>query len=65
VRFRQSVTVLVPTKIDRDTLEETQAIPSLVGTDFIEDHSLTFIFEPHTSKAYFEKKDIVSTPTTN
>lgn len=36
VRFRQSIIALVPTKVDKDSLADMQAIPSLVGTDFIE-----------------------------
>lgn len=64
VRFRQAVIVLVPTKMDRDSLAEMQAIPSLVGTDLMEDHDLTFVFEPHKPEAYFEKPDAAPTPTT-
>lgn len=57
VKFRSSVVVLVPTKIDRTTLAETQSIPSLVGTDFIEEQGLTLVFTPHSLQAYFEKPD--------
>jgi hypothetical protein len=62
-RFRCQVMVLVPTKMDRGTLDEMQYIPSLVGTDFIEDQGLKLVFDPKSSEAYFEKQDSLPTTT--
>lgn len=65
VKFRCGVTVLVPTKIDRGTLEQMQDIPSLIGTDFMEDQGLTLVFDPHSLRAYFEKADAAPPATAN
>lgn len=65
VRFRQSVIILVPTKLDASSLSQMQAIPSLIGTDFIEDYGFTFVFTPDSKETYFEKADVVSAPATN
>ncbi len=62
VRFRQGIIVLVPTKMDKNALEQVQSIPSLVGTDFLEDQGLTLVFDPQANRAYLEKQ--VATPAT-
>jgi len=62
----QKVRVLIPTKLDKPTLREVQDIPSLIGTDFIEDNRLTFVYNPSTLTAYFERAEpepLILTPT--
>lgn len=54
VKFNTQVRVLVPTKFDAKTLSEIKNIPSLIGTDFLEDHDITFIYKPNALTAYFE-----------
>ena len=46
ISFNSSVNVLVPTKIDKSTIREVQNIPSLLGTDFLEDNGITFSYNP-------------------
>lgn len=65
VHYRSGITVLVPTKLDRDTLTRIQTIPSLIGTDFIEDNGLALVFDPLANTAYFEKQDAPQTTATN
>lgn len=48
--------VLIPTKIDRQTLEDVKHIPSLIGNDFLEDQKLALIFDPSTKSAYLEHR---------
>jgi len=48
--------VLVPTKIDRKTLEDIKHIPSLIGNDFLEDQKLALSFNPSSRLAYLESK---------
>jgi hypothetical protein len=57
ISFKQKVAVLVPTKLNKSSIEEVQNVPSLIGTDFLEDHKLKFIYEPYTMTAYFEKPE--------
>lgn len=59
VQFRSDLIALIPTKTDEVTLREVQDIPSLIGTDSLEDNSLTFVYNPSTLTAYFERPDIV------
>lgn len=60
IRFTVEMRVLIPTKLDAKTLREVQDIPSLIGTDFIEDNRFTFVYNPSTLTAYFERADAVN-----
>jgi len=64
-RFRCRVRVLVPTKIDEKTIREVQDIPSLIGTDFLEDNRFTFVYNPSSETAYLEKAETEQPPSTN
>jgi len=59
-RCRHKFRVLIPTKIDEPTLREVQPIPSLIGTDFLEDNRLAFVFDPSSESAYLERVDAPS-----
>ncbi len=59
-RCRHKFRVLIPTTIDEATLREVQPIPSLIGTDFLEDNNLTFVFDPSAESAYLERADAPS-----
>lgn len=48
--------VLIPTKIDKQTLQDVQHIPSLIGNDFLEDQKFTLNFDPSNKLAYLERK---------
>jgi len=60
VHFKTNVAVLVPTKIDSQTISKMKDIPSLIGTDFMEDQSLSLFFDVHSDTAYFERPDTVA-----
>lgn len=47
VSFNRYVDVLVPTKLNKATLDEVDDIPSIIGNDFLEELKLTF-FSPGT-----------------
>lgn len=47
--------VLVPTKINPQTLKAVQHIPSLIGNDFLEDQKFTLVFNPSSNLAYLEQ----------
>lgn len=49
-----SMNVLVPTKMDSKTLEQVEAIPSLVGTDLLKDKGWSLYFNPGANRAYLE-----------
>ncbi|MDG6991536.1 MAG: hypothetical protein JRM99_09015 [Nitrososphaerota archaeon] len=55
VKFEHDVRILVPTKLDSATIAQVQDIPSLVGTDLMEDERLTFTYNPSALSAYFER----------
>ena len=54
VKFSHTIRILIPTKLDEPTIREIQDIPSLIGTDFLEDHKLTFVYNPSAPMAYFD-----------
>lgn len=49
-----SLSVLVPTKMDKETLKRIQLIPGLVGTDLLRDQRWRFYFDPAMNQAYLE-----------
>jgi len=55
IRFDHDIRILIPTKLDRITIGQVQDIPSLVGTDLMEDAKLTFVYNPSALLAYFEQ----------
>jgi hypothetical protein len=55
VKFEHEIRILVPTKLDSATINQVQDIPSLVGTDLMEDAKLTFVYNPSELLAYFEQ----------
>jgi hypothetical protein len=55
VKFEHDIRILIPTKFDRITIGQVQDIPSLVGTDLIEDAKLTLVYNPSALLAYFEQ----------
>ena len=50
----ENLGVLVPTKINRKTLEDVEPIPSIIGNDFLEDHNLTLVFNPSQKITFLE-----------
>lgn len=62
VKFDHDIRILIPTKLDRATIGQVQDIPSLVGTDLIEDARLTFVYNPSALLAYFEQNTPQPTP---
>ncbi len=57
---RHNFRVLIPTKIDEATIREVQPIPSLIGTDLLEDNKFAFVFDPSSELAYLERADVLS-----
>jgi len=49
--------VLIPTKIDKQMLEDVKHIPSIIGNDFLEDHNFILYFNPSVRIAYLERED--------
>jgi len=45
---------LIPTKIDKKTMDEVKAIPSIIGTGFLEDQKVALYFNPSTQIVYLE-----------
>lgn len=45
---------LIPTKLDKKTMDEVKAIPSIIGTGFLEDQKLALYFNPSARVAYVE-----------
>jgi len=45
---------LIPTKLDKKTLDEVKHIPSIIGNDFLEEQKLALYFNPSTRTAYLE-----------
>lgn len=44
--------ILIPTKINKKVLEEVEPIPSILGTDFLEEYKFTLVFNPSMKIAY-------------
>lgn len=64
VRFVHTIRILIPTKMEDASIREVQDIPSLIGTDFLEDNRLTLVYNPSVLKAYFDTElPTVSVPT--
>jgi hypothetical protein len=47
--------VLIPTKLDKGTLNAVKAIPSIIGSDFLEDQQYALVFAPSKKTAYLDK----------
>jgi hypothetical protein len=45
---------LIPTKIDKKTMDEVKYIPSIIGNDFLENQKLALYFNPSAQVAYLE-----------
>jgi len=45
---------LVPTKIDKKTMDDVKHIPSIIGNDFLEDQKLALYFNPSARVVYLE-----------
>ena len=45
---------LIPTKIDKKTMDEVKAIPSIIGNGFLEDQKLALCFNPSARVVYAE-----------
>lgn len=50
--------MMTPTKWSKQIQKNIQAIPSILGTDFLEDHEAAVYFDPSTKTAYLELKNI-------
>ena len=46
---------LIPTKIDKKTMDEIKYIPSIVGNDFLENQKLALYFNPSARVVYLEQ----------
>jgi len=46
---------LIPTKIDKTTLDEVKHIPTILGTDFLEEQRFTLSFNPSGRIAFLER----------
>lgn len=49
-----SIGALVPTKLDKKTLDDVKNIPSIVGHDFMEENKLALYFNPSAKITYLE-----------
>lgn len=59
ISLKSSVfSMMTPTKWDKKISKDIQAIPSILGTDFREDHEAALYFDPSTKTAYLELKNI-------
>ncbi|MCJ7471095.1 hypothetical protein MUO74_11505 [Candidatus Bathyarchaeota archaeon] len=45
---------LIPTKIDKKTMDEVKYIPSIIGNDFLENQKLALYFSPSARVVYLE-----------
>ena len=45
---------LIPTKIDKKTMDEVKYIPSIIGNDFLENQKLALYFNPSARVVYLE-----------
>jgi len=45
------------TKRDQSSLQASQAMPMILGVNFLEEHKLSLFFAPHENIAYLERKD--------
>jgi hypothetical protein len=49
-----TISALVPTKLDKKTLNDVKSIPSIVGHDFMEENKIAFYFNPSAKITYLE-----------
>jgi len=49
-----SIAALVPTKLDKKTLNDVKDIPSIIGHDFLEENKIAFYFNPSAKITYLE-----------
>jgi hypothetical protein len=49
-----TLSALIPTKIDKNTLKGVKDIPNIIGHDFMEENKMAFYFNPNTKVAYLE-----------
>jgi hypothetical protein len=49
-----TIGALVPTKLDKKTLNDVKSIPSIIGHDFLEENQLSFYFNASAKIAYLE-----------
>jgi hypothetical protein len=49
-----SIGALVPTKIDKATLQAVKDIPNIIGHDFLEGNKISLYFNPGAKIAYLE-----------
>jgi hypothetical protein len=45
---------LIPTKIDKKTMNDVKHIPSIIGNDFLEAQKIALYFNPSARVVYFE-----------
>ena len=45
---------LIPTKMDKRTMDEVKYIPSIIGNDFLENQKLALYFNPSARVVYLE-----------
>lgn len=50
----QTIGSLIPTKTDKNTMNDIKAIPSIIGTDFLEDQKLALYFNLSARIVYIE-----------
>lgn len=50
-----SIGALIPTKINKQVLDEVKDIPSILGNDFLEEQKFALYFNPSTPVAYLER----------
>jgi len=49
-----SIGSLVPTKLDKKTMDDVKHIPSIIGNDFLEEQKLALYFNPSIREVYLE-----------
>ena len=49
-----SIGSLVPTKLDKKTMDDVKHIPSIIGNDFLEEQKLVLYFNPSIREVYLE-----------
>lgn len=48
------INALIPTKIDKNTLNDVKSIPNIVGHDFLEENKVSLYFNPSAKITYLE-----------
>jgi len=58
ISFKSSLfSMIAPTKLSDMEDNRLQAIPSILGNDFLEDHNAAVYFDPATLEAYLDLKN--------